>query len=242
MTNNRQNETSITQMPSIQTNQLYSSPIVARTKIDYELYVIRHSQIVSQAGGMVSFFLSILFSCLVYFAGFINTPTDYGVMALFCTSCFGLGYWASRIISLEQQQNSYQNIVNPCPQKETVIVPEKEELQIRPFVPMTTQSQTMKVANITFTSSQWKKLGETIFLSNGRVVRDVFAKANCIPKLSEQWPKILQELTRSGIVENKQLTEEGIAFFEQFTPLPQNYTKEISAFSRDDDDDDELDE
>lgn len=203
-----------------------------RTRVDYDKFVIEFSYYVSVAGAMLSASLATLFGCLFFAVGWLNEPIDYGVTAVFIFASLCAGYTGTRIVTLQRQQNAFQNLGKTEPRIEDVPV-ETE----RPFVPVS-DSRTIKVLNLHFSVEQWRKLSGAILAANGRVTRSVFASANCIPKLTESWPSISEELQKGGLVNNRRLTNDGIEYLSQFTPLLRNLIAEDPLLTRDDDDDD----
>ncbi|MCB8946164.1 MAG: hypothetical protein H6658_20660 [Ardenticatenaceae bacterium] len=97
---------------------------------------------------------------------------------------------------------------------------QKREVEYKPTV-QSENGQRIRYAKFALTRAQWANLAHEIDRADGRVIRDVVARANVFTNLTGKWPEIVREFERLGWVENGGLTDAGKEFMNQFlTPPP----------------------
>lgn len=84
--------------------------------------------------------------------------------------------------------------------------------------------QRIRYAKFALTKAQWAALARVIAAADGKVIRDVVARANVFTNLTSKWPGISSEFERLGWAEDNTLTDAGREWFYQFItpPTPSN--------------------
>lgn len=78
--------------------------------------------------------------------------------------------------------------------------------------------------NYALTHDEWKALSKIIFAHDNKFVRDVVAKAKVFTDITApgRWTEIKRDFENIGLVKNNELTNDGIGFFSNFSPYPNN--------------------
>jgi len=135
---------------------------------------------------------------------------DIRWLALAMGACFA-------VAMLVDRKDKHDQLMEP-----TYFAPEKQPEQTKTEIEYKPQIQSengnrIRYAKFALTRAQWANLARAI-RKDGKVTRDVVAKANAFTNLTAKWPQIIKEFERLGWVDDGELTDAGNEWFAQYDP------------------------
>ena len=133
--------------------------------------------------------------------------------------CFGS---VAAVVMLLDRKNKHDELMEPSV---GIYVtgseqqPQPTEVEYRPQI-QSENGKKLKMGKFSLTRAQWANVGREIERADGRVIRDVIARARAFESLSRKWPHIVAEFERLGWAKDGMLTDAGKEWFSQFTTPP----------------------